>query len=100
MTVMLVCSLRSMGHMTSYPASLKQLDLSHNQVCCWPSLPQIELLDAMEQAAITCYSGDACSKPARPVSGKPTLGNPYLHPFKYQIVNIILSVFFFNFGGF
>ncbi|XP_054259390.1 leucine-rich repeat serine/threonine-protein kinase 1-like [Macrosteles quadrilineatus] len=63
-----------MGHMTSYPASLKQLDLSHNQVCCWPSLPQIELLDAMEQAAITCYSGDACSKPARPVSGRRQAG--------------------------
>lgn len=32
-------SLRSMGHVTSYPASLRQLDLSHNEITCWPSLP-------------------------------------------------------------
>lgn len=34
-------SLRSMGYITSYPNSLKQLDLSHNQVSCWPSLPPV-----------------------------------------------------------
>jgi Leucine-rich repeat (LRR) protein len=34
-------SLRSMSHITSYPASLKQLDLSNNQISCWPSLPQV-----------------------------------------------------------
>lgn len=28
-----------MGHVTSYPASLRQLDLSHNEITCWPSLP-------------------------------------------------------------
>ncbi|XP_039969967.1 leucine-rich repeat serine/threonine-protein kinase 1 isoform X4 [Bactrocera tryoni] len=34
-------SLRSMGHVTSYPSTLKQLDLSHNEISCWPSLPRI-----------------------------------------------------------
>ncbi|XP_036345648.1 leucine-rich repeat serine/threonine-protein kinase 1 [Rhagoletis pomonella] len=34
-------SLRSMGHVTGYPSALKQLDLSHNEISCWPSLPRI-----------------------------------------------------------
>ncbi|KAG8262242.1 hypothetical protein J6590_056305 [Homalodisca vitripennis] len=67
-------SLRSMGHITSYPSSLKQLDLSHNRVCCWPSLPQIEVMDPMEQAAIACYAVDAVCKPCRPVSGRRQAG--------------------------
>lgn len=49
-------SLRSMSHITSYPSSLKQLDLSHNQITCWPSLPQVEAQDVMEQANLTCYA--------------------------------------------
>jgi hypothetical protein len=49
-------SLRSMSHITSYPSSLKQLDLSHNQITCWPSLPQVEAHDVMELANIACYS--------------------------------------------
>ncbi|CAG9859264.1 unnamed protein product [Phyllotreta striolata] len=48
-------SLRSMSHITSYPSSLKQLDLSHNQISVWPSLPQIETCDTMELANLTCY---------------------------------------------
>lgn len=34
-------ALRSMSYITSYPSSLKQLDLSHNKISCWPSLPQV-----------------------------------------------------------
>lgn len=49
-------SLRSMSHITSYPSSLKQLDLSHNQITCWPSLPQVEAQDTMEMANVACYS--------------------------------------------
>lgn len=49
-------SLRSMSHVTSYPSSLKQLDLSHNQISCWPSLPQVEAHDVMELANLACYS--------------------------------------------
>ncbi|KAL7304930.1 hypothetical protein TKK_0002728 [Trichogramma kaykai] len=53
-------SLRSMSHVTSYPASLKQLDLSNNQISCWPSLPQIvDGLDDMERANTACYSPPA-----------------------------------------
>ncbi|EFN82819.1 Leucine-rich repeat serine/threonine-protein kinase 2 [Harpegnathos saltator] len=48
-------SLRSMSHITSYPASLKQLDLSNNQITRWPSLPQIDSSDSMEQANTACY---------------------------------------------
>ena len=29
-------SLTSLGPLSRYPASLKQLDLSHNQISCWP----------------------------------------------------------------
>ncbi|XP_034942841.1 leucine-rich repeat serine/threonine-protein kinase 1 [Chelonus insularis] len=49
-------SLRSMSHITSYPTSLKQLDLSNNQISCWPSLPQVDGADVMEQATTACYS--------------------------------------------
>ncbi|KZC04554.1 Leucine-rich repeat serine/threonine-protein kinase 1 [Dufourea novaeangliae] len=48
-------SLRSMSHITSYPASLKQLDLSNNQISRWPSLPQVDSADIMEQANTACY---------------------------------------------
>ncbi|KAG5883328.1 hypothetical protein JTB14_032528 [Gonioctena quinquepunctata] len=48
-------SLRSMSHITSYPSSLKQLDLSHNQITVWPSLPQVEAQDNMELANLACY---------------------------------------------
>ncbi|KAJ8942684.1 hypothetical protein NQ314_010008 [Rhamnusium bicolor] len=52
-------SLRSMSHITSYPSSLKQLDLSHNQITVWPSLPQVEAQDNMELANLACYMGPA-----------------------------------------
>lgn len=55
-------SLRSMSHITSYPSSLKQLDLSHNQITCWPSLPQVEAQDIMEMANVACYSIHTSSK--------------------------------------
>lgn len=48
-------SLRSMSYITSYPASLKHLDLSNNRISCWPSLPQIDVPDPLEQAKIACY---------------------------------------------
>lgn len=41
-----------MGHVTSYPATLKQLDLSHNEITCWPSLPSISESDPY----LRCYS--------------------------------------------
>lgn len=52
-----VHSLRTMSYITSYPSSLKQLDLSHNKICVWPSLPQVQEgnLDSVEQAFISCY---------------------------------------------
>ncbi|XP_037942769.1 leucine-rich repeat serine/threonine-protein kinase 1 isoform X2 [Teleopsis dalmanni] len=45
-------NLRSMGHVTSYPSTLKQLDLSHNEISCWPSLPRITESDPH----LLCYS--------------------------------------------
>lgn len=56
-------SLRSMSHVTTYPATLKQLDLSHNSITVWPSLPQVEALDEH----IQCYSSDPQSA-ASPLS--------------------------------
>lgn len=44
--------LRSMGHVTSYPASLKQLDLGHNEITCWPSLPRL----AASDPHLACYN--------------------------------------------
>lgn len=45
-----------MSYITSYPSSLKQLDLSHNKICVWPSLPQINLEEAApDQENILCY---------------------------------------------
>lgn len=41
-----------MGHVTSYPASLKQLDLGHNEITCWPSLPRI----AASDPHLACYN--------------------------------------------
>ncbi|XP_063218267.1 leucine-rich repeat serine/threonine-protein kinase 1 isoform X2 [Bacillus rossius redtenbacheri] len=61
-------SLRTMGHITSYPSSLKQLDLSHNQVCLWPTLPLVEGGDLVEHSVTMCYCpGDslAAKMPAK-----------------------------------
>lgn len=56
-TLDICLSLRTMSYITSYPSSLKQLDLSHNKICVWPSLPQVhdDFLDSTEQAFISCY---------------------------------------------
>ncbi|KAF6207493.1 hypothetical protein GE061_015939 [Apolygus lucorum] len=62
--------LRSMSHITSYPSLLKQLELSGNQICCWMSLPQVDCLDPLEQAAIACYSPNSASKPNKIVAGR------------------------------
>lgn len=48
-------NLRSMGHVTSYPATLKQLDLSHNEISCWPSLPRLNESDPH----LRCYAVSA-----------------------------------------
>lgn len=48
-----------MSHVTTYPNSLKQIDLSYNTITCWPSLPQIDTLDSF----ITCYSSDGTKLP-------------------------------------
>ncbi len=43
-----------MGYVTSYPASLRQLDLSHNEITCWPSLPRLTASDPH----LMCYNND------------------------------------------
>lgn len=43
-----------MGHVTSYPAYLRQLDLSHNEISCWPSLATIHSADPY----IACYNSE------------------------------------------
>ena len=45
-----------MSYITSYPLSLKQLDLSHNQLVCWPSLPQLEALAGVDASTTACYA--------------------------------------------
>ncbi|KAI4458153.1 ankyrin repeat and protein kinase domain-containing protein [Holotrichia oblita] len=63
-------SLRSMSHITSYPSSIKQLDLSHNQITVWPSLPQVEAQDMMEVANVTCYATNtSMSRDKLPIIG-------------------------------
>lgn len=42
-----------MGHVTSYPVFLRQLDLSHNEISCWPSLVTINSGDPY----LACYNG-------------------------------------------
>ncbi|KAM3958672.1 LOW QUALITY PROTEIN: leucine-rich repeat kinase [Aphomia sociella] len=65
-------SLRSMSYVTSYPTSLRQLDLSHNEITCWPSLPQVENFGSSEGDPLACYcpnsSSDNSTK-SRPRSG-------------------------------
>ncbi|XP_045540793.1 leucine-rich repeat serine/threonine-protein kinase 1 [Papilio machaon] len=48
-------SLRSMSYVTSYPTSLRQLDLSHNEITCWPSLPQVESFGLSDGDPLACY---------------------------------------------
>ncbi|XP_054091980.1 leucine-rich repeat serine/threonine-protein kinase 1 isoform X2 [Zeugodacus cucurbitae] len=72
-------SLRSMGHVTSYPSTLKQLDLSHNEISCWPSLPRITtesdphlLCYSFIEQPIAASADDATSFVKPVVSGKTT----------------------------
>lgn len=41
-----------MGHITSYPYLLKQLDLSYNNISTWFDLPSIDAIEPQ----VTCYS--------------------------------------------
>ncbi|XP_014247457.1 leucine-rich repeat serine/threonine-protein kinase 1 [Cimex lectularius] len=76
--------LRTMSHITSYPSTIKQLELSGNQICCWMSLPQIDCLDPMEQAVITCYAPNQTNKPNKMVTGRP-------RSFRSTILNCVCS---------
>ncbi|KPJ18810.1 Leucine-rich repeat serine/threonine-protein kinase 1 [Papilio machaon] len=62
-------SLRSMSYVTSYPTSLRQLDLSHNEITCWPSLPQVESFGLSDGDPLACYcpnsSGSSSSSSSR-----------------------------------
>ncbi|KAJ4452048.1 hypothetical protein ANN_03564 [Periplaneta americana] len=80
-------SLRSMSHITSYPSSLKQLDLSHNQIYCWPSLPQVEGIDSMEQALTACYAPVDCG--GKTGSKLPVL--PGRRSLRSAILNVVCS---------
>ncbi|XP_052745709.1 leucine-rich repeat serine/threonine-protein kinase 1 isoform X2 [Bicyclus anynana] len=60
-------NLRSMSFVTSYPTSLRQLDLSHNEITCWPSLPQVENFGSSEGDPLACYCPSKCAR-ARPRS--------------------------------
>ncbi|CAH0599523.1 unnamed protein product [Chrysodeixis includens] len=63
-------SLRSMSYVTSYPTSLRQLDLSHNEITCWPSLPQVESFGSTEGDPLACYCANSASNVrSRPRSG-------------------------------
>ncbi|XP_055377695.1 leucine-rich repeat serine/threonine-protein kinase 1 [Condylostylus longicornis] len=59
-------NLRSMGHITGFPATIKQLDLSHNEITCWPSLPQICDSDPHLQ----CYEEESTKEPEEMTPGK------------------------------
>ncbi|XP_041989151.1 leucine-rich repeat serine/threonine-protein kinase 1 isoform X2 [Aricia agestis] len=61
-------NLRSMSYVTSYPTGLRQLDLSHNQISCWPSLPQVEKLGTSADDPLACYCRARAGRP-RPRSG-------------------------------
>ncbi|CAH0698418.1 unnamed protein product [Spodoptera exigua] len=63
-------SLRSMSYVTSYPTSLRQLDLSHNEITCWPSLPQVESFGSTEGDPLACF----CPNPGNSVRSRPRSG--------------------------
>lgn len=72
-------NLRSMSHITSYPSTLKQLDLSHNQITCWPSLPQVprtQQAAAAHDPAVACYAGGGGPVAARAVPYSGPGGRP------------------------
>ncbi|CAK1555976.1 unnamed protein product [Leptosia nina] len=59
--------LRSMSYVTSYPTNLRQLDLSHNEISCWPSLPQVDSFG--DGSPLACYCPNGGGGRARPRSG-------------------------------
>jgi len=60
-----------MSYITSYPSSLKQLDLSHNKICVWPSLPQINLEEATpDQENLLCYRLETGQVPKSTIPAK------------------------------
>ncbi|XP_022818770.1 leucine-rich repeat serine/threonine-protein kinase 1 [Spodoptera litura] len=63
-------SLRSMSYVTSYPTSLRQLDLSHNEITCWPSLPQVESFGSTEGDPLACF----CPNSGNNVRSRPRSG--------------------------
>lgn len=80
-----------MSHITSYPSSIKQLDLSHNQITVWPSLPQVEAQDMMEVANVTCYATNtSTSRDKLPIIG----GNcicVLILVYKYFLIYLFIS---------
>ncbi|XP_045530212.1 leucine-rich repeat serine/threonine-protein kinase 1 isoform X2 [Pieris brassicae] len=60
--------LRSMSYVTSYPTNLRQLDLSHNEISCWPSLPQMESFGS-DGSPLACYCPNGGVGRIRPRSG-------------------------------
>lgn len=61
-----------MSHVTSYPSTLKQLDLSHNEISCWPSLPRIT---TDSDPHLLCYSFID-----QPITGSIDDSNAYVKP--------------------
>ncbi|XP_050524105.1 leucine-rich repeat serine/threonine-protein kinase 1 isoform X2 [Daktulosphaira vitifoliae] len=63
--------LRTMSYVTSYPNSLKQLDLSHNKICVWPSLPQVNLEEtSSDEENILCYRLETGQVPKSTIPSK------------------------------
>ena len=58
-----------MGAAGCYPVGLKQLDLSHNNIRCWPTLSHSESLESLESShsstSISCYSLNEMIKSSR-----------------------------------
>ncbi|XP_038220950.1 leucine-rich repeat serine/threonine-protein kinase 1 [Zerene cesonia] len=61
--------LRSMSYVTSYPTNLRQLDLSYNEITCWPSLPQVDSFGSSVGSPLACYCGSGAAGRSRPRSG-------------------------------
>lgn len=81
-----------MSYITSYPSSLKQLDLSHNKICVWPSLPQINLEEATpDQENLLCYRLETGQVPKSTVPSK--IRTSKLKQFKMSV--FIKTIIFF-----